>query len=112
MNDTDQKEAEFLEAWKEAIKASKHQNLFYGDPAKETRKSSLAPKLPDIRRSMPNLPSSTAAWLSILVQLYSPPEGARLADRSGLQGFGAQLIHLDEKRREILSRLTTNFTGF
>ena len=106
------REIQFTDAWKRAIKLSGAPNLFYGDPGKNMDKAGLAPKVKDIARRLPQFPKSRVAWLILLVQLYNPREGARLADKAGLYGIGdlVQLMSIDQ--RSVMTDLLYFYRGW
>jgi hypothetical protein len=109
---SDQREQDFLEAWKEGIKASGHHTYFGGDTQhleRAQRKEQLAPYIKNIKAKIMEWPMSQAALVVAMVGFYNPAEGKALQDKLNLKTPADLSLALKPHQREIVARLIVNY---
>lgn len=107
-------EARFLHAWRASVAIVGARYFGTGRIAnleKATSKWDLVPRLSTIRHGIGSLERTEQMFLSALLSLYNPHEAMRLRKQSGLTDF-LDLNLLDPVRRELLSELLLNSTGW
>ncbi|MCY0386196.1 hypothetical protein OVY01_02825 [Robbsia sp. Bb-Pol-6] len=107
-------EARFLRAWRQSVTIVGARYFGSGriaDLAKASSKWDLVPRLATIRHGVGTLERTEQMFLSALLSLYNPHEAVRLRKQCGLSDF-LDLNLLDPVRRELLSELLLNSTGW
>lgn len=107
-------EARFMRAWRHSVTIVGIR--FFGtgktvDLEKAASKWDLVPRLSTIRHGVGTLECTEQMFLSALLSLYNPHEAVRLRQHCGLTDF-LDLNLLDPVRRELLSELLLNSTGW
>ena len=108
-------EAEFLEAWIEAV-ATAGPSLFGDgmDPALAQDKSELEPNLSAIRRRITTMSTGEAAFVAAMTCFYSEADGLELLQQSNHRSPGLRSIatSLDSDRRSLIALLFATFPGW
>ncbi|MGI4856071.1 MAG: hypothetical protein ACRYHA_03935 [Janthinobacterium lividum] len=107
-------EARFLRAWRNSVMIVGARYFGTGkiaDLEKAASKWDLVPRLSTIRHGVVTLERTEQMFLSALLSLYNPHEAVRLRKQCGLTDF-LDLNLLDPVRRELLSELLLNSTGW
>ncbi|MBV59847.1 MAG: hypothetical protein CMH65_00930 [Nevskiales bacterium] len=104
----------FFQAWKQGV-AMAGPRLF-GDGTREgwersSDKWDLCPKTSLIKRTIGAMSSGEKVFLAALVSFYNSREGGALLKRCGVVGL-ADLGGLDLERRQVITGLLLNYTGW